>query len=247
LPYLNLKMKKLILVFCVISCTVISFAQAKKDWKKIDLSSRPGDHFMLQLSSDHWTGVPDSIKNHQKGISRGGNIYVMMDKPFKTNPRFSIGLGIGVGTSSMYFEKLSIGVQSGGSILPFKNLDTLDHFKKYKLVSSFLEIPVELRFSSDPLNDKKSIKGALGIKVGTLLNVHTKGKNLQNKAGNTINSYTEKENRKNFFNTTRLCLTARAGVGHFSLFGSYSLNNIFKDGAAAAIKPFQVGICLSGL
>ncbi len=247
MPDIILIMKKLVLTMLAASCTILSFAQGKKDWSKIDLSNRPGDHFMFQISSDHWTGTPDSIKSKETGFSRGANVYVMIDKPFKSNPRFSIGLGLGISSSSMYFKKLNIDISSGGSIVPFKNLDTTDRFKKYKLASSFLELPVELRFSSDPTNDKKSIKAALGVKIGTLLNVHTKGKNLQNKDGKTINSYTLKDSKKNFFNTTRISLTGRVGIGHFSLFGSYAFTNIFKDGAAAAIKPFQVGICLSGL
>lgn len=240
-------MKNVVLVFSAVCLSLFSFAQGKKDWSKIDLSNRPGDHFMLQLSSDHWTGMPDSIKNHQGKLSRGGNIYVMIDKPFKSNPRFSIGFGVGIGTSSMYFEKMAIDLKASGNTLPFKNLDTTDHFKKYKFVSSFLEVPLELRFSSDPLNNKKSIKAALGVKIGTLLNVHTKGKNLQNKDGKTINSYTLKESKKNFLNTTRLSVTGRVGMGNFSLFGSYAITGIFKDGTAPDIKPFQIGICLSGL
>ena len=83
--------------------------------------------------------------------------------------------------------------------------------------------------------------------MGTLLNAHTKGKTLQNSGGTTINAYTAKESKKIFFNTTRLSITGRVGYGKFSLFGSYQVNNLFKDGAAAAIKPFQVGLCISGL
>lgn len=247
MPDIILIMKKLVLTILAAGCIILSFAQGKKDWSKIDLSGRPGDHFMLQASSDHWTGAPDSIKNKETGFSRGANVYVMIDKPFESNPRFSIGLGVGISSSSMYFKNLDIDIAASGSVVPFNKVDTTDHFKKYKLVSNFIELPVELRFSSDPANDKKSIKAALGVKIGTLLNVHTKGKNLQNKDGKTINSYTLKENKKNFFNTTRISLTGRVGIGHFSVFGSYAFTNIFKDGTAAAIKPFQVGICLSGL
>ncbi len=241
-------MKKILLALVAFTSVTVVFAQSKKtSWSKVDLSNRPGDHFMLQLSSDHWTGTPDSIDRHISGLARGANIYVMLDKPFKGNPRFSVALGVGVGTSSIYFKNMNVDVKASGTFLPFRNLDTLDHFKKYKLVTSFLEIPVELRFTADPLKDSKSFKAAIGVKVGTLLNAHTKGKNLQDRNGKTINSYTAKENKKNFFNTTRLSVTGRVGYGKFSLFGSYQVNSLFKDGVAAAIKPFQVGICVSGL
>ena len=142
---------------------------------------------------------------------------------------------------------MGVDIKSTTNYLPFRNQDTLDHFKKYKLTTAFLEVPVELRFSSDPVNDAKSIKGALGVKVGMLLSAHIKGKGPENKNGNSINAYTFKENSKRFFNSTRLEATARIGYGHYSLFGSYQLTNIFKAGVAADTKMFAVGICISGL
>ena len=242
-------MKKIVLV--VIAFVSVSFAFAQKTKPKKDFSqvlTRPGDHIMLQLTSDHWTGAPDSINSRIKGLSRGANIYVMMDKPFKGNPHLSAAFGIGVGTSNIYFKNENVDIKSSTSAtLPFQKLDSLNHFKKYKLTTAFLEVPVELRFSSNPENDGKSIKVALGVKVGTLLNVHTKGKTLLNASGATINTYTEKESSKHYFNTTRLAATARIGYGHLSLFGSYQINGIFKDGVAADTKLIQVGLCLSGL
>jgi Outer membrane protein beta-barrel domain len=239
-------MKKLALGFVALVITGSLFAQDKTN-KKIDLTGRAGDHLMLQLSSDHWSGVPDSIKSHQKGLSRGGNIYLMMDKPFKNNPRFSAAFGIGVGTSAIYFKNYSVDLKSTAAKLPFTSLDSTDRFKKYKLSTAYLEIPIEIRFTKNPLKYNKSFKMAFGVKVGTLLNAHTKGKTLQNKNGGTINSYVEKEANKRFFNGTRLSVTGRVGYGNFSLFASYQVNNLFKDGVAPVIKPFQVGICLSGL
>jgi hypothetical protein len=106
---------------------------------------------------------------------------------------------------------------------------------------------LELRFTNDPENQAKSIKGAVGIKIGTLVNAHTKGKILRDRAGNTINSNTEKVSSKSYFNTTRLAATARVGYGAFSLFGAYNLTTMFKDGVAEDIKLLQVGLTISGL
>ena len=112
---------------------------------------------------------------------------------------------------------------------------------------SYLEIPIELRFTSNPGNSGNSWKFALGAKVGTLINLHTKGKILENKNNSVINSYTAKENGKRYFTGTRLMGTARIGYGIFSLFGSYQLNNVLKSGYGPDMKLYQVGITLSGL
>lgn len=251
-------MKKLIAVFVFTLISTFLFAQApvtdssivlkkkKKDWSKVDID-RAGDHLLFQLSSDHWTGVPDSISSHIKGLSRGLNLYFMIDKPFKTDPRWSVAFGVGVGSSNINFKRMGVDLKASGTVLPFNNLDSANHFKRYKLVTAYLEIPVELRYTFHPDNEAKSWKLALGVKVGTMINAHTKGKTLQDKYGASVNSYSAKENSKRFFNTTRLVGTARVGIGHFSLFGAYQLNSFLKDGAGADIRPLQIGLTLSGL
>jgi len=225
--------------------TFPAIAQTPK--KTYNLSERAADHIVLQLSSDHWTGVPDSIDSRMGGLSRGANAYIMLDKPFKGNQKLSVALGIGVGTSHIFFKKMEVDIESSKLVLPFRPTDTGANFKKYKLATAFLEVPLELRFSSNPETPNKSVKAALGIKGGVLLNAHTKAKTLRNASGATINQYTEKNLSKTFFNNTRFAATARVGYGIFSLFGAYNLTSIFKDGVAADMKLLQVGLMISGL
>ena len=239
-------MQKIVLLVVTILLFGSTQAQQKVD-RKIDLSSRPGDHLMIQLSSDHLSGMPDSISSHQKGFSKGFNAYFMLDKPFKTSPKFSIGLGIGVGSSNLAFKKMNVDLKSTGAKLPFIATDSANHFKKYKLSLSYLELPLELRFSSNPLNSNKGWKAAIGLKAGTVINAHTKGKELQNKNNTLINDYIQKENSKKFINGTRLMGTARLGYGVFSLFASYQLNHVLKDVVGPPMKLYQIGFTLSGL
>ena len=244
-------MKKI--VFVVTSCLFFSMAFAQKSTSsttnnsKVNFTNRSGDHFMLQLSSDHWAGMPDSISSHNKGFSRGFNAYVMLNKPFKNSPKLSLGIGVGISTSNIYFKKMDVDLKAAPGLLPFIAVDNADHFKKYKVATSYLQVPLEFRFTSKPNSPNKSFKAALGIKVGTLVNAHTKAKTLQNASGTTLNSYLEKENSKRFINSTDFMATARIGYGVFSLFGSYQLNRLLKDGAGPNIKLYQIGITLSGL
>ncbi len=131
--------------------------------RKIDLSNRSNDHFMFQYGFDNWAATPDSI--NPKGFSRFFNAYIMLDKPFKTNPKMSVGLGVGIGSSNIFFENTFVDVKALTTQLPFRNVDSANHFKKFKLTTIFLEAPVELRYSSNPENSNKSFKGALGVKV----------------------------------------------------------------------------------
>ena len=238
-------MKKLL--FIVFAFVTILTASAQEKKKIGGFMNRTGDHLMVQLSSDRWTGAPDSINSRIKGLARGANVYLMLDQRFKTSPQWSVAFGLGVSTSNIYFKNMVVGINAKTNKLPFSKVDSVNHFKKYKLNTAFIEVPLELRFTFDPVNESKSIKAAIGVKVGTLLSVHTKGKTLLDKNGTVINTYTAKETGKGYFNSTRLSGTARVGYGNFSLFGSYQFNNIFKDGVAADIKLFQVGLNFSGL
>lgn len=233
--------KLLVLLLC--TTTTVAFSQKKK----FDLSERAGDHLMFQISHDSWMGTPDSIDSHIDGFSRGANVYIMLDKPFKGNPRFSFGFGLGVSTSHIFFEKMEIDIEGTNPVLQFRDVNGQNHFKKYKLATAYLELPVEFRYTANPAKPNKTIKAAIGAKVGTMLNAHTKGKNLRNASGTSISAFTQKNSTKAYFNSTRITGTARAGYGNFSLFAAYSFSPVFKDGVAADINLLQVGLTLSGL
>ena len=219
--------------------------KVKKDWSKVDLGNRSNDHLMIQVGYDKWAGKPDSIKT--KGFSRSINAYFMLDFPFKTDPRFSVGLGAGISGSSTYFDKTIVEIAGSGTKLDFNNVADTSYFKKFKLTNVFAEVPIELRFTADPEHNSKSWKFVVGAKIGTMLNAHTKGKTLLSKSGSTINAYTRKENSKRYFNSTRLAGTARIGIGVFSIFGVYQINPFLKEGAGPDIHPYTVGIGISGL
>jgi hypothetical protein len=241
-------MKKTLLLISFILTGVVLFAQEepKPDAKKIpNLTGRANDHFLLQLGMTNWAGIPDSINT--KGLSRSFNVYFMFDFPFKSNPRLSVGIGAGIGTDNIYFDKTYVGIKDITSTLRFQDVSDTNHFKKYKLTTAILEAPLELRFSSKPETPNKSVKAAIGIKAGVLLAAHTKGKTWQNKTGGTLLAYTEKQSDKHFFNSNRFVGTARIGYGVFSVFATYQLNTLFKTGLGPDVRPYTIGLTLSGL
>lgn len=251
-------MKKLFLSFGSFFIVFLLIAQdnpapetksKKKDWSKVSLGNRANDHFMLQYGITNWAGKPDSINT--KGFSRSFNMYFMIDMPFKTDPRFSVAFGPGFGTDHIFLNSTNISLTDQANPLRFQNLKDTNHFNKYKLTTAFLELPVELRFVLNPLNSDKSFKVALGAKIGTLVSAQTKGKNWVDKNGNTIagtsDKFTQKQKDKFYFNGNRLSGTLRIGYGILSLYGSYQLGSIIKEGQGPQVKPYTIGITLSGL
>jgi hypothetical protein len=240
-------MRRSSLAFILTLLAYAGFGQQKSN-KQLDLGGRANDHFMLQFSTDSWLEAPDSIDSRIKGFNRGLNIYFMLDKPFRSNKKWSIGAGVGIASSHIFLEKMQIGLGGTGRELAFTNTDSSASFKKYKLATSYLEIPLEFRFSSKPDDPNKSIKVAVGLKGGLLINAHTKGKELESADGERLLNGVQKQSSKQYFNSSRLALTARFNYGVWGIFGAYNLTPMFKSGVASQdIRLLQVGVVLSGL
>jgi len=216
--------------------------KAKTDWSKTNVYKRSADHLMMQFGYAGWGGKQDTI--HTSGFSRTANIYLMFDFPFKTNPHFSAAAGLGIGSDNIFFKNTTINLKkaSGIQFIP----DTLNKYKKYKLNTSYLEVPIELRWSARPDNMNKGFKAALGMKVGLLWDSKVKAKVDRDTDGNT--GYWYKEKSKKPFNGTRLVATGRVGYGNFTVFANYTISQFFKQGLGpTAIHPWSVGLTISGL
>lgn len=234
-------------VFTLLSAVAFSQETPKPEKKKkapVDMSNRPNDHFMLQFGYANWSNIPDTI--NKQGFSKSLNAYFLFDFPFKSNPKLSIGFGIGIATDHIVFASTNVGIRNNTPSIYFTNASDTNHYKKTKLATAYLEAPIELRFSADPL-DGKGFKAAVGVKVGTMMNAHTRNTKFQNKSGNALGDFVMKESSTKFFNKNRLSVTGRVGYSHFSLFGSYQLTTLFKDGFGPQVRPYSIGIALSGL
>lgn len=212
--------------------------------EKITITNRANDHFLIQLGYTGWAGIPDTIST--SGLSKSINAYFMLDYPFKTNPKLSMAIGAGIGSDHITFTKTAVGIKELTTVFQFADKSDTNHFKKTKLATVYLEAPIELRFSAKPA-DGNGFKVAVGVKVGMLINAHTRNTKFESTSGTSINDYTMKEASKRFFNKNRLSAMLRIGYGHFSLYGSYQLTTLIKEGAGAQVRPYSVGLTLSGL
>ena len=244
-------MKKVILsLLTILLFSGLANAQSNPPEKKMaDLSSRPADHLMIQFGADSWTGGPDSVKT--SGIGRHFNIYFMMDKPFRTNNKFSLAYGVGFGTNNQYIDKGTfVDLAQVANSIRFKQLDSLaNRFDKHKVATVYLQVPAEIRYYSNPANPAKSWKFAAGLKVGLLFKGFTKSKDLQTFNGSSLHgkTYVQKINNKRFFTNNDFTLTARAGYGIISMNLGYSVSPVVRDGFGPAFNRLSLGLSISGL
>lgn len=219
-------------------------ALPKKKKEKPNLANRANDHLVFQLGYAGWAGKPDTI--NASGFSKAVNLYLMYDFPFKNNPNLSMAFGPGIGSEHILFSKTYVGIKDQTSTIHFTDQSDTNHFRKTKLATVFLEAPIEFRYSKNP-ETGKGLKLALGVKVGTILNAHTRSSDFENSDGNTLNNYVMKESSKRFLNKQRLVSQARVGYGNVSLFGSYQLTPVFRDGLGPVVRPWAIGLTISGL
>ena len=218
--------------------------------KKLDLTGRPADHFVLEFQNIALiSGKPDSVNT--SGFSRNFNIYFMYDKPFATNPKYSVSFGGGIGTSNIFFDDHTyVDVKSPANTLPFRTIDAAsNHFSKFKVSTIYLEAPIEIRYYSNPAKPNSSWKTAIGFKLGTLLKAYSKGKNMVSSSGTSINGkgYVQKEQNKRFFNSTNVAISGRVGYGIFGISVTQNLTPLLRDGYGPVMHKFSVGFTISGL
>jgi hypothetical protein len=231
----------LALLALILSPISILFAQDKADQPVVSDIQKPSrDFVMVQFTYNNWQNAPDSIKIG--GVGRGFNAYICYDFPIKKS-HFSFAAGVGVSTSNIYFKDQELAFTDTGAAGQQIGFGAESKsYKKYKLNTTYLEAPFELRYFGNKENRNRGFKAAVGLKVGTLIGAHTKGRY-------TIDGtkFTDKLNTRRYFESWSFAGTARAGWGNFSVVGTYNLNALFKENQGPAVVPYSIGICITGL
>jgi Outer membrane protein beta-barrel domain len=193
------------------------------------------DYVMVQAGFNTWLKNTDSVIN-LKQMGHDINFYICNDFALP-NKYLSFAAGIGLGSSAVYLDSMAMNLSSNDQFVKFKY--NTGGAKRYKFSTTYFEAPFELRYFGNADNRNKGIKIAIGAKVGTLINAHTKSVNA--------NGTSSKENSRRFNEQWRLAATARIGYGNFSLYGTYQINQVFKAGNQQGLTPISIGLCVSGL
>lgn len=194
------------------------------------------DFVMIKITSGGWADRPDSIKT--KSLARGFAMSLMYDFPIKKS-HFSFAIGLGFNAQNVYLDKQNINFKDTGSQAIFFNSGT---YKRYKLTTTRLEMPLELRFFGNNRNRNTGFKAAIGANIGLTVGGHTKGV-----SGTSGAKFNDKVVTKRFLQQWDFAPTMRIGYGNFSLYGSYSLTPIFKENAGPQMVQYSVGLCITGL
>ena len=204
---------------------------------------RPGgqDRLVAQFNWNSWLNTPDDIE--VRWFSRGINLFVMYDLPLGKSP-ISLAPGIGIASDNVYHN----GLFTANDTITFISAipDSLT-FSSNKLQTTYLEVPLELRFRTKPNSKGQSFKIAAGIRGGLLITSHAKYKGEGTAFGLTQQEIKYKQYDIPNLENLRYGATVRVGYGPFNVNAYYGLSTLFEKGRGPEMVPFQQGISFNGL
>lgn len=181
--------------------------------------------FVLELGINSPLDAPDRFDAALWG-SRTLNVYYTHElRLFKS--KFSLVPGIGLSLERFKFKNgATLGYNASDSLKMLIPAETaITGERKSQLITNFLDIPVELRFTSNPDDPNRAFKIAVGGRIGYLYDAFTKMKYRED-------GETKQLKDKQLFNLNRLRygVYGKFGIGNFSLFGYYNLTSLFEEG-----------------
>jgi hypothetical protein len=203
----------------------------------------------LELGINGHSGAPANFRTGFWG-SRTVNIYYQL--PFQLfNSGFSFVPGIGFGLERFKFKNnytINYSSPTSGEIVLIAPADAaVPNIRKSQLIANYIDIPIEIRFSTKPDDPARSFNVSVGGRIGYLFDSFTK---LKYKENSEIKKIKYKQNFQ--LTEIRYGLTGRIGFGDFSIFGYYNLTPLFEEGKGLMennqykdFNTFTIGISLA--
>ena len=179
--------------------------------------------------------------------SRTLNIYYYYDLQIGKSS-FSIHPGFGFGLERYKFNNdKTLGYVSPTSseitMVPVSEVVEGSSLKKTSLITNYIDVPLEVRFSANPDDPGRTFKMSLGFKFGVLYESFTKIKYRDNGETKRL-----KDKQNYNLNPIRYGALFRIGFGNISLYANYTLSPLFENGKGpdrAVINNFTAGFTMA--
>lgn len=238
----------ILLLVCLIPVAGTAWGQDSEETPKFKTRYGQPDipgTFLLDFGFTRMSSYPDTLDQKFWG-SRTLNLYYYYDFQIG-NSGFSFSPGIGVGLDRWAFDKsVTLDMPTGDTVqvvgLPVAQ-PTWD-VNQSKLIVNYLEIPIEIRWHSNPNSFRRSFYIAVGGKIGWKIDHSTKLKYELNNE-----NFKVQEKKDLSLNRFRYGLLARVGYKGFSAFYYQNFSTLFeKDKGPLFTDPFTLsfGITLRG-
>lgn len=219
-------MQKIGALVILLGISLTALAQNETTKKFSRRPDIPGT-FVLEFGFNSALSGPDQFDLGFFG-SRTVNLYYQYEfRILKSS--FSFVPGIGLSLERFKFsDDYTLGYADGdlSSIEMISPADAgFPDIKKSHLITNYIEIPLELRYNTNPDDPARSFKISFGGRIGYMYDSFSKIKYKEDGEMKKI------KNKEDFnLNKIRYGLSARIGIGNVSLFGYYNLSPLFEEG-----------------
>lgn len=155
------------------------------------------------------------------------------------NNKLGMVTGVGVRWNNYRLRDNIVLVPDSAQIFGFQDTDT--KWRKSKLVTNYLQVPLLFEYQTNPYSRSNSFHVSAGMIFGWRFRTYTKMMNRE--SGRNVSKTKGESFHMNPF---RYDATARIGWGVINLYATYSLNTLFKDDRGPEVYPFAVGVQLIG-
>lgn len=190
------------------------------------------DQFYIGVNYNFLLNMPDETS--QRNLSYGLQAGFIRDIPINENRTIAFGIGLGYGVYSYYSNLLVTETIDG---FEYSVLDDDNDFKRNKLETHMIEMPLELRFRNSNALSYKFWRIYTGFKLGYVVGARSK--------------FVSNQEKISFYNTDvrqlQYGLTFNFGFNTFNLHAYYALNNLFNKGVSLNgsdinMKPLRIGL-----
>ncbi len=191
------------------------------------------DQFYVGLTYNFILNKPSSVK--QQNLSYGLQGGFIKDIPLNKERDFALGIGLGYGVNSYYTNLQAINTSAG---ITYEDLDSSDSYKRNKLETHVIELPLELRWRNSTPYEHRFWRIYAGMKFGYIVGSRSK--------------FVTDSTKDSFYNTDtrnfRYGLMLNVGYNTFNIHAYYALTDLFEDnlsltnGEGLSFVPLRIGI-----
>lgn len=249
-------MKKILTLFFAIILTTGIMAQSTETSKK-GMPNIPGT-FLFDYGFNFLSTHRHDTLETKWFNSNVINAYYIYEFKIDKKGQFTFNPGIGVGIDKIAFKDdrgiFSVIDTTGNRETVVMPLNTVftdgNSFKKSKLAMTYIDVPLEFRFHSNPDDRNRSFKVAIGGRIGVLVNQKTKFKYTTTEdAGGNSQDMKVKYHQNYDINRFRYGTTLRVGIGFFNLFYYHNFSQLFSSDSGpddTKVSNYSLGLTISG-
>ncbi len=151
------------------------------------------------------------------------------------NQHFGLVTGMGLTWNNYRFDKNVVLTHDGEFGGDF-DTGVTKSYEKSKLVVTYLKVPLMLEYQTNSKMKANSFHISGGVVGGLRIGSHAKV---------IVNGNKSKDKSDFYINPFKVDAIAKIGWGVINLYGTYSLNEMFRNNKGPEVYPFEIGITLA--